>query len=135
MAERQQDIEGEAPATWASTPERSNRVVSIDYSWSASDELLDDVERLAPKHELMFYDPQGPTIRGPHPPVIDPVAPNSREVARVSLIGLAAAAAAVGAWYVSITVLSWVVIVVAAFVTIMAVLTLVAYARGYARAR
>ena len=127
--------EDDVPPTWAATPRRSDRVMSMDYSWSAPDEMLDELERLARKHKLMFYDPQGPTLRGPEPPTIEPVAPPAREVGRVTLIGVAAVLVAVGAWYASITILSGLVIVVAAFLALMSALTLVHYAHEHLKAR
>src|SRR5262245_55438018 len=77
---------GTAPS-WSSTPERSDRIVSLDYSWSAPDELLDDIDRIARKHALVLYDPQGPSLRVPG---VDgePAPVDGREVARVTAIGL-----------------------------------------------
>lgn len=119
--------EGSAP-TWSSTPQGSDRVVSLDYSWSAPDELLDDIDRLARRHELVLYDPQGPNVHVPgvedEPPAVD-----AREVGRVAAIGVAAVAVALAAWFASILVISWVVIVVAAFLALGAAGTLVHYAR------
>jgi hypothetical protein len=123
------------PATWAATPTRSDRIVSIDYGWSASDEFLDDIERLARKHRLLLYDPQGPTITRPDDLPDEPFVADVREVARVALIGAGAIAAALLAWWVSITIVSWLVIIVAGFLAIMAVGTLVHYARERRRAR
>lgn len=126
---------GAVPATWAATPARSDRVVSMDYGWSASNEFLDDVERLARKHRLMLYDPQGPTITGPDEPSEEPFVPDAREVTRVALIGAGAIAAAVVAWWASITVVSWIVIIVAGFLAFGAVGTLVHYALERRRGR
>ena len=39
--------------TWSSTPERSDRVVSLDYSWSAPDELLEDIDS-SRRHKLVL---------------------------------------------------------------------------------
>jgi hypothetical protein len=126
---------GALPATWAATPTRSDRIVSIDYGWSASDEFLDDIERLARKHRLLLYDPQGPTITRPDDPPDEPFVPDVREVARVALIGAGAIAAALLAWWASITIVSWLVIIVAGFLAIMAVGTLLHYAHERRRAR
>jgi hypothetical protein len=120
------DGDGGVP-TWSSTPERSDRVVSLDYSWSAPGELLDDIDRLARRHELVLYDPQGPSL---HVPGVDeePQPVDAREVARVAAIGIGAIGVAVAAWYFSIFVVSWVVLVVAGFLALAAVGTLVHYA-------
>jgi hypothetical protein len=116
------------PASWAQTPERSDRVVSMDYSWSASGALLDDIERLAREHGLVLYDPQGPVVVDPDQPETEYV-PDAREIVRITALLIGALVVAVGAWYLSITVLSWIVIVVAVLFALMAAWTLVAYAR------
>jgi hypothetical protein len=116
------------PASWSQTPKRSDRVVSMDYVWSAAGELLDDIERLAREHGLVLYDPQGPYIVDPDNPETEYV-PDAREYVRVTALMLGALVVAVGAWYLSITVLSWIVIVVAGFLAVMAAYTLVVYAR------
>lgn len=121
------DAEGSAP-TWSSTPLESDRIVSLDYSWSAPDELLGDIDQLARRHELVLYDPQGPFV---HVPGVEeePQAVGAREVARVAVIGMVAVAVAVAAWFASIFVVSWVVIVIATFMALAAAGTLFHYAR------
>ncbi len=94
-------------ATWASTPEGSDRVVSFNYSWSAPDALLRDIERLAREHRLVLHDPQGPDVYGPDDLNDEPYVPDRRETLRVTLIGVAAILVAIGSWYASITVVSW----------------------------
>jgi hypothetical protein len=123
------DVEdGDVAPSWSSTPERSDRVVCMNYGWSAPDALLDDIERLAREHGLVLYDPQGPYVLGPDDPQTEFVA-NKREILRVTLICLGGLLVAVGAWYASITVVSWVVIAVAGFLAVMAAYTLCVYAR------
>jgi hypothetical protein len=123
------DLDDESvPASWSATPERSNRIVSMDYVWSASDALLDDIERLAQLHGLVLYDPQGPAVIDPDQAESEYV-PGAREILRLTAILVASVAVAVGAWFASITVLSWLVIVVAGFLAVMAAGTLLAYAR------
>lgn len=118
-----EEDEDDAVPTWASgEPEASSRLVSMDYSWSAPDEMLDDIQRLARKHELVLYDPQGPDV---HPPVDVPHAPyvpTAKDTLRVAWMGLVALAVAIGAWYASIPILSWIVIGAAALVMLAAVL-------------
>lgn len=121
------------PASWSSTPERSDRIVCMDYVWSASGALLDDIGRLAREHGLVLYDPQGPVVVDPDQPESEYV-PDAREIVRLTAILFASVAVALGAWFASITVVSWVVIAVAALVAVMAAGTLIAYARE-ARAR
>jgi hypothetical protein len=115
-------------SAWAATPERSDRIVSVDYRWSASGAFLDDIERLARAYGLILYDPQGPTVVGPDEEGTDYV-PATREVVRVTLILMGALVVAAAAWYASIVFVSWIVITVAGFMALMAVYTLYAYAR------
>ena len=121
------------PATWAATPERSDRIVSMDYGWSASGSFLDDIEELARKHRLVLYDPQGPTVTGPDQQPEEPFVPDAREIARLTLLAAGAIAAAVVAWWASITIVSWIVIIVAGFLAVMAIGTLMHYAREHTR--
>lgn len=121
--------------TWASTPERSDRIVEVDYAWSAPSEFLDDVARLARERGLVLYDPQGPTLYDPDDPGDATYVPNAREVARVVLLVVVDVVVAAVAWYASITIVSWVVVVVAAFLAVMGVATLVVYARDALRRR
>jgi nucleotide-binding universal stress UspA family protein len=121
--------DADLPPSWSELPERSNRVVSMEYRWSAADAFLEDIERLAREHGLVLYDPQGPVVIDPDEPEPTEFVPDAREVLRVIAILLGAVAVMVGAWYASITVLSWLVIVVVGFVAVMAAFTLVHYAR------
>jgi hypothetical protein len=98
----------------------------MDYRWSVSDAFLADIERLARAHGLVFYDPQGPVVVDLDDREMEYV-PDKREIVRVMLICLAALVVAFGAWYTSITVLSWFVIVVAGFLALMAAYTLYVY--------
>jgi hypothetical protein len=116
------------PSSWSETPQRSDRVVSMDYRWSASGALLDDIERLARERGLVLYDPQGPVVIDPDVEETEYV-PDVREFLRVMALLLGALIVIVGAWYASITVLSWIVIAVAGFLAVMAAYTLVVYVR------
>ena len=104
--------------TWAGRPHRSDRVVMLDYSWSAPGEFLDDIERLARVHELVLYDPQGPDLHLPNEPPAEPYVPTARDTLRLARLGLIALAVAVGAWFLSIPILSWIVIGVAGVVVL-----------------
>lgn len=116
-------VEDETP-TWAEAPNRSDRVVMLDYSWSAPNGFLDDIQRLAAGHELVLYDPQGPDVHLPNEPPSEPYVPTARESLRLARLGLIAVAFAIGAWYLSIPILSWIVISVAGVVALAAVLGL-----------
>jgi hypothetical protein len=79
-------------------------------------------------HGLVLYDPQGPSLLNPDIPAAE-YAPDAREVVRVSALLLGAVVVAVGAWCASITALSWLAVLVAGFLAVMAAHTLVVYAR------
>lgn len=115
--------EDETP-TWAGAPHRSDRVVVLDYSWSAPGGFLDDIQRLARVHELVLYDPQGPDVHLPNEPPAEPYVPTARDTLRLARLGLIAVAVAVGAWYLSIPILSWIVIGVAGVVMLASLLGL-----------
>ena len=122
--------------TWASgEPEASSRLVCMDYSWSAPDAMLDDIQRLAKEHGLVLYDPQGPDVHLPNDRPDEPYVPDAREILRVASIGVISVAVAVGAWYASVPILSWIVIVVAGFMALMAVLGLYGDARAALKRR
>ena len=76
----------------------------------------------------MLYDPQGVKFSVPTTPIDELYVPDRPESLRVTLIGIAAILVAVGAWYASITVVSWIVIAVAGFLALMAGYTLYVYA-------
>jgi hypothetical protein len=126
--------EDETP-TWAEAPHRSDRVVMLDYSWSAPSAFLDDIQRLAGVHELVLYDPQGPDVHLPNEPPAEPYVPTAKDALRLVRMGLIAVAVAIGAWYLSIPILSWIVIGVAGIVTLAALLGLYGDARAALRER
>src|SRR5688572_6927935 len=55
---------------WASLPfEETDRFLALNIRWSADNQALDDIVALARKHELVIYDPQGPSVYLPDDPV------------------------------------------------------------------
>ena len=50
------------PVPWADSPHGSDRLVWLSIRWSAKDEDLDTIVELARKHDLVLYDPQGPSL-------------------------------------------------------------------------
>jgi hypothetical protein len=96
----------------------------LDYSWSAPDEFLDDIQRLARVHKLVLYDPQGPDVHLANEPPAEPYVPTASDTLRLARLGLIAVAVAVGAWYLSIPILSWIVIGVAGVVMLASLLGL-----------
>jgi hypothetical protein len=110
---------------WAASPDASARLVALSLRWSAADEDLDTIVELARKYDLVLYDPQGPSFHSPVTPDEDePYSPGLGEFARGALLVLVGAALAVGAWEVSIPILRWVLVVVGAFVVLVALIAL-----------
>ena len=112
------------PPIWAGAPHRSDRIVMLDYSWSAPDGLLDDIQRLAGVHELVLYDPQGPDVHLPNEPPAEPYVPTTRETLRARADGTHRRRSRGRSLVVSIPILSWIVIAVACVVALAAVMGL-----------
>ena len=125
----------DATPTWAGAPHRSDRVVMLEYSWSAPDAFLDEIQRLARIHELVLYDPQGPDVHLPNEPAAQPYVPTARDTLRLARLGLIAIAVALGAWYLSIPILSWIVIGLAGLVVLASLLGLYGDAHAARRHR
>lgn len=51
---------------WAMTPERSDRVITLNVVWSTPPDQLATIYTLAMRYGLVLYDPQAPKV---HPPV------------------------------------------------------------------
>ncbi len=45
--------------------ERSDRIIDLSLSWSVPDDILNGIVALAQKHDLVLYDPQGPSFHSP----------------------------------------------------------------------
>ena len=115
-----EELEGN-PVPWADSPEGSNRLVWLSIRWSASDEDLDTIVDLARKHDLVLYDPQGPSFHSPpHENEEAPYVPTLGEYARGALLAAFGVVLTLLAWKASIPVLSWIVIFVGAFITLVA---------------
>jgi hypothetical protein len=118
-----------AEIPWAESPEGSNRLVSLSIRWSAKGEDLDTIVELAREYELMLYDPQGPSFHSPADPDEDkPCVPTLGEYARGALLTCIGLLLMVLAWKASIVVLSWIVLFVGGFVTLVSVFSLGALA-------
>jgi hypothetical protein len=115
-------------AYWSVTPERSDRIVSLDLQWRVSDAMLDDIQSLAREHELVLYDPQGPVVHAPgaedEPRRRDPA------VVRQALFGTFVGVVGVAlGLVVPIAVLDWLMIGVGAFLVVMGSLSVVVWLR------
>lgn len=60
-----ENLADDAPSPWAMTPVASDRLVEIHVSWQTDDQVLIDLVRLARKHRVVLYDPQGPDVHSP----------------------------------------------------------------------
>jgi hypothetical protein len=59
------DDEIDSVESWSMTPERSDRFITMNMTWSGSEKMGQHIARLAAKHGLMLHDPQGPHIFPP----------------------------------------------------------------------
>jgi hypothetical protein len=115
---------------WADPPEVSDRLVALSIRWSAEDGDLDAIVALALEHDLVVYDPQGPNF---HSSADDAgYSPGAGEFIRGGGLAVLGFLVAVMGWKLSIPVLSWVIIVVGGFVTVVALVSLYATARELA---
>lgn len=64
LLERYPDEAHGAPE-WFVPSDRSDRVVTLEVRRGAPDEVVDGIVGLARKHDLVLYDPQGPTVHSP----------------------------------------------------------------------
>jgi hypothetical protein len=109
---------------WSETPERSDRLVVMSFSWSVPGEVIDTITGLARKRDLVIYDPQGPHVQAPGDPD-EPTPVGLKDFVWGILVGLAGALVALVAWLASVPILSGVFVVGGAFLAVMAVVTLV----------
>jgi hypothetical protein len=124
------------PVPWADSPYGSERLVCLSIRWSAADEDLDTIVDLARRHDLVLYDPQGPSF---HSPADEnegvPDAAGMGEYVRGVLLAAFGVLFAFLAWKASIPVLSWVLVFVGGFVALVAGSTTVAVAYQALRER
>lgn len=104
---------------WADFPhEQTERLLLLSIRWSADNAVLDAIEQLAREHELVLYDPQGPTLHLPTDPIEDTgptPPPGFRDYLIVVLIGLAAAGVFWLGWWIDVPVIEWLLMIVGGF--------------------
>ena len=131
------DVElADAAAPWADSPHGTDRLVWLSIRWSADDDHLDEIVELARKHDLVLYDPQGPSFHSPpdeHEG--EPYVPTAGDYVRGFLMAAFGLGLAFVAWKASITVVSWIVIFFGCFIALIAVVGLVTTAQQSLRAR
>jgi hypothetical protein len=124
----EQELEDD-PIPWADSPYGSERLVCLSIRWSAEDEDLDTIVELARRHDLVLYDPQGPSFHSPVDENEDvPDAAGAGEYVRGALLAVFGVLFAFLAWKASIPVLSWMLVFVGGFVAFVAASTTVAVA-------
>jgi hypothetical protein len=110
-------VEEDCP--WSDRGDQTDRLLVLTMRWSAADEVLFEIERLAGEHDLVLYDPQGPEIYLPRETVRHDGSPEppgfkaNLMAAAVTLVG--ALLIALG-WKLSIPVLNWLLIGVGIFI-------------------
>jgi hypothetical protein len=125
--------EGEERASWwMVTPERSDRVVGLNLSWSTPGEVLDDIVERARARDLVLYDPQGPSFHSPESILEEPgEGPGIvRSTLRGILIGGAILALGI---FLPVPVLDWALIVVGAFMIVISLAGAVYWLRAERR--
>jgi hypothetical protein len=120
---------------WADGVEASDRLVSLSIRWGADDDDLDVIVDLAREHDLVLYDPQGPSFHSPEVEETSPYKPSPGEFVRGALLLVVGTLGAVGAWKLSVPVLTWLLVFVGGFVALVAAVALVATAQQAWRAR
>jgi hypothetical protein len=106
----------------ATAIDRSDRLIVMQVSEDAPDELLAAIPTLAWEHDLVLYDPRASRVQAQRhiPPAPFP----TRGLIRAMIAGLVGAAIMAAAYVASIPLLSGVLIVVGAFVVVMSLISL-----------
>lgn len=123
---------------WSDLPfEQTDNLLVLNVRWSAHDGVLDDILRLGRAHELVIYDPQGPSLYLPGDPVEEP-AEQVRATAGdwISIIAICAVLLGLtyAAWLIPIGWLKWPAVIIAGFVAAAGLFVLggmIAAALGY----
>ena len=98
---------------------QSDRLMVIDIAWSAPDEVVENIERIAREHYLVLYDPQGPDVRLPDDPVDDEPVPAPTLMEALKFLPLVAILLTLtyAAWLIPYGWLRWPAMIVAGFIT------------------
>ena len=133
------DVElADAATPWADSPHGTDRLVWLSIRWSADGGHLDEIVELARAHDLVLYDPQGPSFHSPADEqeyTDEDYVPGAGEYLRGVLVFAFGIALVFLAWKASITVLSWLLIFVGGFVALVAGIGVVVTVRQGLRAR
>jgi len=109
--------------------ERSDRIIDLSLSWIVPDDILNGIVALAQKHDLVLYDPQGPSFHSPVELLVEPIR-RDPAVLRQTLIGLLIGVVlVVGGWFVPLPVLNWIALVIGVLMVAMALYSIVVWLR------
>ena len=102
---------------WSDRGDQTDRLLVLTIRWSASDKVLDEIQRLAREHDLVLYDPQGPDVHLPGDPMEHEPVPPATAFEWVKAVAIAAVLVALtyAAWLIPIGWLRWPAVIVAGF--------------------
>ena len=106
---------------WSSLPfEQTDRLLVLNIRWGADNAVLDYIVELGREHDLVIYDPQGPSVYLPSDPVDqEPVLPPTfTDHFKIWGMALGFVALTYGAWQIPWGWLRWPAVIVAGFLTI-----------------
>ena len=128
-------VEGGEP--WGDLPFwQSEKLLMLDIRWGSDNAAIDDIVRLAREHDLVIYDPQGPSVHlagDPAPEERDLEAEQSPGFGAYALgiaVALLGLMLTVGGWMLPFPVLNWLMIILGLFVLGVAATLLSAFING-----
>lgn len=122
---------------WSEIPfHETDNLLVLTIRWSAGNTVLDDIVRLGREHELVIYDPQGPSVYLPDDPTEHPPPPPTTIFDWLRLIVMVAVLLGItwAAWQIPIGWIRWPAVIVAGFIASAGVFVLglmVAHAFGW----
>lgn len=125
--------EQDEDSPWADLPfEQSDRVLALSIRWSADDEPLHEIQRLAYENKLVLYDPQGPDVHPPGEPVEHgpPPEPKPEDYVKAALLAVPFAAGTFAAWLIPWGWLRWPLVAIGLFFTAAALFVVYAMVEG-----
>lgn len=123
-------VEGDVP--WSDFPfDASDRLLIVSLPWSADDALA-NVMRLAAEHDLLIYDPQGPSVHLPGDPLEAEPDQRATFADYLGIFRMVAffAALTFGAWWIPVGWLRWPAMLVGGFLTAASLLVVFAMAES-----
>ena len=106
---------------WADLPfDETDRLLELSIRWGADDDVIDLITRLARKHGLLLYDPQGPEVYLPTDSAdADPTTGQLGfgDYFKTVLILLASATLFAVGWTIEVPVINWILMIVGGFLT------------------